>query len=268
MTSSTACRKTSTACSTRSSACSGSIRAVTNNIAHDLRSPLNRLRNRLRRRWRNDDSGGRHGDHRARHRREPTTCWRPSTPLLSIADAEAGTSRGNLPAGRPRRAQPGRRRALRAAGRGAGPGAGEVDRRAGDRVRQPPAAVPGHRQPDRQRQPSTAPRGGRISSVRAERQRAAPRSWSPTAAPAFPPPTASACSSASSAFDSSRTTPGNGLGLSLVAAIARLHNAVPQPRRQRAGAEGDAAAPAGRRPKAPAAVPLLRAQDSAPARCG
>ena len=27
-------------------------------------------------------------------------------------------------------------------------------------------------------------------------------------------------------LDSSRTTPGNGLGLSLVAAIARLHNAV------------------------------------------
>ena len=95
-TSSTGCRKTSTAMLDEIERLLGSIRAVTDNIAHDLRSPLNRLRNRLETALGESDPAGAPRDHRAGDRARPTTCWRPSTPCCRSPMPRPGTSRGNL----------------------------------------------------------------------------------------------------------------------------------------------------------------------------
>src|SRR5262249_51789997 len=73
----------------------GSIRAVANNIAHDLRSPLSRLRNGLEAALAEGDPNQR-SDMIERAIAEADGLLATFNALLSIADAEAGTSRGNL----------------------------------------------------------------------------------------------------------------------------------------------------------------------------
>jgi signal transduction histidine kinase len=72
----------------------GSIRAATNNIAHDLRSPLNRLRNRLRRCGAPEPA--RQQEELEHAIGDIDRLLQTFNALLSIADAEAGAGRGNL----------------------------------------------------------------------------------------------------------------------------------------------------------------------------
>jgi signal transduction histidine kinase len=74
----------------------GSIRAATNNIAHDLRSPLNRLRNRLEAMHRQLPEPARQQEELEHSIGEIDGLLQTFNALLSIADAEAGAGRGNL----------------------------------------------------------------------------------------------------------------------------------------------------------------------------
>jgi signal transduction histidine kinase len=74
----------------------GSIRAATNNIAHDLRSPLNRLRNRLESMHRQLPEPARQQEELEHAIGEVDGLLQTFNALLSIADAEAGAGRGNL----------------------------------------------------------------------------------------------------------------------------------------------------------------------------
>ena len=74
----------------------GSIRAATNNIAHDLRSPLNRLRNRLEAMHRQMPEPARREEELEHAIGEVDELLQTFNALLSIADAEAGAGRGNL----------------------------------------------------------------------------------------------------------------------------------------------------------------------------
>jgi signal transduction histidine kinase len=74
----------------------GSIRAATNNIAHDLRSPLNRLRNRLEAMHRQLPEPARQQEELEHAIGDIDGLLQTFNALLSIADAEAGAGRGNL----------------------------------------------------------------------------------------------------------------------------------------------------------------------------
>jgi len=203
----------------------GSIRAVTNNIAHDLRSPLNRLRNRLEAAL---------ADRQPEQRQEAIErsigdaddLLATFNALLSIADAEAGTSRGNL--------APVDLVAL----------AHDVAELYEPLVEEQglvleksiagPAPVSGNRQLLFQaignlidNATKYGATGGRVSLkvVPAENGNG-PEIAVADRGPGIPVSERGRVLERFVRLDASRSTPGNGLGLSLVAAIARLHNAV------------------------------------------
>ena len=200
------------------------LRMVTDSLAHDLRSPLGRLVRELeagRRRDRHPDARRarieralREAEGRARHRHRA---------LRHHPDRGRHRRRAVRPR-RPRPRRRRRRRALRGRRRGARP---ELAATA-----EPGLVVDGHVQllalalsnlvDNALRH---APAGRRTSPSPPARRRRARRSSSPTAAPASPRPTASRALERFVRLDPSRGGPGAGLGLALVAAVARLHGA-------------------------------------------
>ena len=201
----------------------GSIRAVTNNIAHDLRSPLNRLRNRLESALAEHDSVHRH-ETIERAITEADDLLATFNALLSIADAEAGTSRGSLlPVD------------LVALSHDVAELYEPLVEEQGlvlEKSIAGPATVSGNRQLlfqaignliDNATKYGAA--GGRVS-LTVENGKDGPAVVVADRGPGIPASDRERVLERFVRLDSSRTTPGNGLGLSLVAAIARLHNAV------------------------------------------
>jgi len=201
----------------------GSIRAVTNNIAHDLRSPLSRLRNRLETALAEHDSARRHEtiEHAIAEADELLATFNA---LLSIADAEAGTSRGNLlPVD------------LVALSHDVAELYEPLVEEQGlvlEKSIAGPATVSGNRQLlfqaignliDNATKYGAA--GGRVS-LTVQNGNGGPEVVVADRGPGIPAADRERVLERFVRLDSSRTTPGNGLGLSLVAAIARLHNAV------------------------------------------
>lgn len=200
----------------------GSIRAVTNNIAHDLRSPLNRLRNRLETAMNERDSDQRH-DTIERAIAEADGLLATFNALLSIADAEAGTSRGNLlPVD------------LSALGQDVAELYEPLVEEQGlvfEKSINGPATVSGNRQLLFQaignlidNATKYGAGGGRVS-LTVQNGNGGPEVVVADHGPGIPAADRERVLERFVRLDSSRTTPGNGLGLSLVAAIARLHNA-------------------------------------------
>jgi signal transduction histidine kinase len=201
----------------------GGMRAVTNNIAHDLRSPLNRLRNRLEAALADRDSGQRR-DAIEGAIAEADGLLATFNALLSIADADAGTSRGNLmPVD------------LAALGHDVAELYEPLVEEQGlafETAIDGPATVSGNRQLlfqaignliDNAAKYGAA--GGRVSlAVRGGA--GGPEVVVADRGPGIPEADRSRVLDRFVRLDSSRSTPGNGLGLSLVAAIARLHDAV------------------------------------------
>jgi signal transduction histidine kinase len=201
----------------------GSIRAVTNNIAHDLRSPLNRLRNRLETALAEHDSVGRH-ETIERAIGETDELLATFNALLSIADAEAGTSRGNLlPVD------------LVALSHDVAELYEPLVEEQGlvlEKSIAGPATVSGNRQLLFQaignlidNAAKYGAGGGRVS-LTVRNGNGGPEVVVADRGPGIPAADRERVLERFVRLDSSRTTPGNGLGLSLVAAIARLHNAV------------------------------------------
>jgi signal transduction histidine kinase len=201
----------------------GSIRAVTNNIAHDLRSPLNRLRNRLEAALAEHESTHRH-ETIERAIAEADDLLATFNALLSIADAEAGTSRGNLlPVD------------LVALSHDVAELYEPLVEEQGlvlEKSIAGPVTVSGNRQLlfqaignliDNATKYGAA--GGRVS-LTVQNGNGGPEVVVADRGPGIPTADRERVLERFVRLDSSRTTPGNGLGLSLVAAIARLHNAV------------------------------------------
>lgn len=201
----------------------GSIRAVTNNIAHDLRSPLNRLRNRLETALGESDAAQR-ADTIERAIGEADDLLATFNALLSIADAEAGTSRGNLlPVD------------LVALSQDVAELYEPLVEEQGlvlEKSIAGPATVSGNRQLlfqaignliDNATKYGAA--GGRVS-LTVQTGSGGPEVVVADRGPGIPAADREHVLERFVRLDSSRSTPGNGLGLSLVAAIARLHNAV------------------------------------------
>ena len=100
-----------------------------------------------------------------------------------------------------------------------------VSRRpAGSGHRRPRSAVRRGRQPHRQCD-QTRPRSREGHGAASADAKPTPRSRSPTMARGFRSTSTSTCSGVSIGSSGRDCTPGNGLGLSLVAAVARLHDA-------------------------------------------
>jgi signal transduction histidine kinase len=203
----------------------GSIRAATNNIAHDLRSPLNRLRNRLEAMHREPPDPARREEELEHAIGEVDGLLQTFNALLSIADAEAGAGRGNL--------QPVDMEAL----------AHDVAELYGALVEdsglkfessiQGPAMVIGNRQLLFQALGNlidNAAKYGSSGGLVSLELKPAVDGMGVTASvadhgPGIPEGDRSRVLERFVRLDDSRTSPGNGLGLSLVAAIARLHHA-------------------------------------------
>jgi len=200
----------------------GSIRAVTNNIAHDLRSPLNRLRNQLE-----SALADRESEHRAETIEhaigEADGLLATFNALLSIADAEAGTSRGNLlPVD------------LAALGRDVAELYEPLVEEQGlvfETSISGPATVSGNRQLLFQAignlidNATKYGAGGGHVSLSVRNGEGGPEVVVADRGPGIPEADRQRVLERFVRLDASRTTPGNGLGLSLVAAIARLHDA-------------------------------------------
>lgn len=203
----------------------GSIRAATNNIAHDLRSPLTRLRNRLESLLARPTASVRAQEELEQAIAEIDGLLQTFNALLSIADAEAGAGRGNLvPVD------------LEALVQDVAELYGPLVEDRGlafESAIQGPATVLGNRQLLFQALGNLvdnaakygaggglvslaltpAANGGGVAVSVADR------------GPGIPEADRGRVLDRFVRLDDSRSTPGNGLGLSLVAAIARLHNA-------------------------------------------
>jgi signal transduction histidine kinase len=200
----------------------GSIRAVTNNIAHDLRSPLNRLRNRLEQMLTSKDDPAQHRESVEQAIGDADELLATFNALLSIADAEAGTSRGNLvPVD------------LEALANDVAELYEAVVEERGlvfEKSIRGPAVVPGNRQLLFQaianlidNAAKYGASGGKVR-LSLDNDNGAPEIVVADHGPGIPEADRERVLERFVRLDASRTTPGNGLGLSLVAAIARLHS--------------------------------------------
>jgi signal transduction histidine kinase len=201
----------------------GSIRAVTNNIAHDLRTPLTRLRNRLESAMAIDLAPAERRETMERAVGEADELLKTFNALLSIADAEIGTGRANLEAVD-----------LAALGLDVAELYGPVVEEQGlvfDRQIEGPAMVQGNRQLLFQAMANLLENavkhgasGGRIGlAIRAVG--GASEVAVTDRGPGIPEGERERVIERFVRLDASRSTPGSGLGLSLVSAIARLHGA-------------------------------------------
>jgi signal transduction histidine kinase len=203
----------------------GSIRAATNNIAHDLRSPLNRLRNRLESMHRQLPEPARQQEELEHAIGEVDGLLQTFNALLSIADAEAGAGRGNLaPVD------------LEALTHDVAELYGALVEDHGlkfESAIKGPAIITGNRQLLFQAIgnliDNAAKYGASGGVVSLALQPAVDGIGAAVTVadrgPGIPETDRSRVLERFVRLDASRTSPGNGLGLSLVAAIARLHNA-------------------------------------------
>jgi hypothetical protein len=200
----------------------GSIRAVTNNIAHDLRSPLNRLRNRLEQMLTSKEDPAQHREVVEQAIGDADELLATFNALLSIADAEAGTSRGNLvPVD------------LEALANDVAELYEAVVEERGlvfEKSIKGPAVVPGNRQLLFQaianlidNAAKYGASGGKVR-LALDSDNGAPQIVVADHGPGIPEADRERVLERFVRLDASRTTPGNGLGLSLVSAIARLHS--------------------------------------------
>ena len=198
------------------------LRQVSSDIAHDLRTPLGRLRQHL------ED---------ARERATTTADYDAATDaaieeadelletfsaLLRIAQVEAGAQKSGFADVDLSELVRSVGEAYQPAGRGLRAHARLPDRGRRPPHRRPPAAGPDDLEPGRE---CAAPHAGRLARCRwrCAGRRPASRSRSPTTGPAFPRPSASKVFDRFYRLDRSRSTAGSGLGLALVKAIAGLH---------------------------------------------
>ena len=203
----------------------GSIRAATNNIAHDLRSPLNRLRNRLEAMHRQLPEPARQQEELEHAIGDIDGLLQTFNALLSIADAEAGAGRGNLvPVD------------LEALTHDVAELYGALVEDHGlkfESAIRGPAVVTGNRQLLFQAignlVDNAAKYGASGGVVSLELQPAVDGIGAAVIVgdrgPGIPETDRDRVLERFVRLDASRTSPGNGLGLSLVAAIARLHSA-------------------------------------------
>ena len=204
----------------------GSIRAATNNIAHDLRSPLNRLRNRLEAMHRQIPEPARREEELEHAIGEVDELLQTFNALLSIADAEAGAGRGNLvPVD------------LAALAHDVADLYGALVEHHGlkfESTIQGPAVVIGNRQLLFQalgnlidNAAKYGASGGLVSlELKPAANGAGVIASIADRGPGIPEADRGRVLERFVRLDDSRSSPGNGLGLSLVAAIARLHHAV------------------------------------------
>ena len=198
------------------------LRIVTDGLAHDLRSPLARLRAKTEAAVLSADPAQREAA-MGGLLIETDLVMRMLSTMIEITRAEFGAARSLHPR-RARRADGGDRRTLCARGRGCG-----------DAVLRPsiaayPPRIVLHRELLTQALANLIDnalhhaRGGRGSYVAAGDRRGRGRaSRSRIAAPASPKPTARRRYAASAGSTARELTPGAGLGMALVEAVARLH---------------------------------------------
>ena len=200
------------------------LRTVTDSLAHDLRSPLGRLdpppRGRRRRRRAPDARQARI----EQALREAEGVLATATALLDISRIDAGIGAEQFTAGRPRPPRRRRRRALRGRRRGA---------RRPHRLRDRPPASWSAATTSSSRSPLSnlvenalkhAPAGSTIT-VAASRDGGRPALVVADRGPGIPAADRERALGRFVRLDPSRGSPGAGLGLALVAAVARMHGA-------------------------------------------